>query len=273
MAARWALAAGLAVAAAVLAACGGASPPGGGVAVEDELPSVAERATADLAARLGVAADAVRVVALRRVEWSDACLGVHYPGQVCAQVITSGYWLKLRAQARDYTYHTDTGDRFIATDFAQGATITDPLDLPLAPAPPQARLVTSAGEQAAGIGSYCWSENGAGVCVDKVGLVIPKAAVVARVGERVAVHMGFQPSEAALSAWPLTSGQSLGDDREDGYALWQPQGPETLSQDLAPRPTLDFAADLPPGRYVLMVAALGAEGDVAYGFLVEVAGG
>lgn len=234
---------------------------------------MAVRAVEDLAARLGVPANAVAVVAMRRVEWSDACLGVHFPDQACAQVITSGYWLKLRAQGKDYIYHTDTRDRVIAVGFARGASVSEPLDLPLvpAPAPPQARLVTSGGQQVAGIGSYCWSDAGAGVCSDKGGLPIPRVAALARADESLVVHLAFQPTEVSLSAWRLADGQ-LGDEiSPDGLSLWQPQGRELLARDLAPSPKLEVAPDLPPGRYVVMVSAVGAKGDVAYGFLLEIA--
>lgn len=44
-------------------------------------------------------------------DWGDACLGVHRPDEMCAQVITPGYQILLKTPQGDYTYHTDqSGD-------------------------------------------------------------------------------------------------------------------------------------------------------------------
>ncbi|MFQ5880014.1 MAG: hypothetical protein ACE5IZ_07585 [Dehalococcoidia bacterium] len=272
---RWqVLAVGAMVAVVAAVACGGTSDEEGVPPVDDrELPPVVALAVGDLAARLGIDVAAVTIVDVRQVQWSDACLGVRLPDQLCAQVVTPGYWVRLGAQDREYTYHTNRKNRVIATDFVQDATITDPFDLPLAPSPepPPARLVASAGEQTGGIGSYCWGEGGAGVCVDKIGLPIPNTATIVEVGERITVQMGFEPTAAALSAWLLAAGEVLPEGEAGDFSIWRPQGQEVLAQELPPRSALDFAPRLAPGRYVVMVSAVGPAGDVTYGFLVEIA--
>jgi len=64
-----------------------------------------------LAARLGVGVDAVRVVAVERVDWPDGCLGAADPGEACILMITPGYRVTLAVQGVEYVYHTDGGTR------------------------------------------------------------------------------------------------------------------------------------------------------------------
>ena len=62
----------------------------------------------DVAHKLGVSIDEVRVVKISPVQWPDASLGCPEPGKVYAQVIISGYRLLLEAHNATYEYHTDT---------------------------------------------------------------------------------------------------------------------------------------------------------------------
>jgi len=95
---------------------------------DTSLPTPVALAIADLAGRLGIPQDAVRVVEAREVVWSNSCLGVGFPGLMCLMVITPGYWLQLEALVTGYIYHTDCGSGVIATDLAeaQGAIIDSP---------------------------------------------------------------------------------------------------------------------------------------------------
>ncbi|MEX2245251.1 MAG: hypothetical protein WEC75_01060 [Dehalococcoidia bacterium] len=52
---------------------------------------------------LGEAGAGATVTEAERVEWPDACLGAAEAGEVCAEVITSGY----RVVIGNTTYHTD----------------------------------------------------------------------------------------------------------------------------------------------------------------------
>ncbi len=64
------------------------------------------QAIADLAGRLGVAAEAIQVRSVEAVEWPDASLGCPQPGMVYAQVITPGYRIVLEAEGQAYEYHS-----------------------------------------------------------------------------------------------------------------------------------------------------------------------
>jgi hypothetical protein len=41
------------------------------------------------------------------VTWNDTCLGVHLPGQVCAQAVIPGYRIVLSTLWWDLEVHTD----------------------------------------------------------------------------------------------------------------------------------------------------------------------
>jgi len=77
-----------------------------------EVKAVVRLATEDLAKRLGLAPEAIQLVSVEPVEWSDASLGCPQPGMMYAQVITPGYLVMLEAEGEEYEYHTDKG-RFV----------------------------------------------------------------------------------------------------------------------------------------------------------------
>jgi hypothetical protein len=66
-----------------------------------------ENARLLLAERLQIQANAIRIISAEAVEWSDACLGVHQPDMMCAQVITPGYRIQLEANGQTYEVHTN----------------------------------------------------------------------------------------------------------------------------------------------------------------------
>ena len=105
-------------------------------ATEVEPPAKAEQAIRlareDLARRLGLAPEAIRLVSVEAVEWSDTSLGCPQPGMMYAQVITPGFRVVLEAGGETYEYHTDAG-RFVVLCGAEGLAI-DPVPLmPVAP--------------------------------------------------------------------------------------------------------------------------------------------
>lgn len=60
-----------------------------------------------LAKQLGVSPADIRLIQSEPVQWSDACLGAPKPGEMCAQVITPGYLLRLDTPRGPYEVHTD----------------------------------------------------------------------------------------------------------------------------------------------------------------------
>lgn len=83
----------------------------------------------DLAQRLGLALESVGLHAFRFVTWRDGCLGVHRPGQFCAQALVDGFVAELVVPGgRLYRYHGANGD-FLAATFEEeaGAQLQPPL--------------------------------------------------------------------------------------------------------------------------------------------------
>lgn len=62
----------------------------------------------DLARRLALPSDAIRLVSVEAVTWADASLGCPEPGLMYAQVVTPGFLVLLEADDQAYEYHTDT---------------------------------------------------------------------------------------------------------------------------------------------------------------------
>lgn len=72
-----------------------------------DAPVAALNAAADLAQRLKIDVNTITLISVEAVDWSDACLGIHQPEVMCAQVITSGYKVMLEANGQRYEYHTN----------------------------------------------------------------------------------------------------------------------------------------------------------------------
>jgi hypothetical protein len=70
-------------------------------------PAAALSAAADLAQRLKIDIDTIKLVSVEQIDWPDACMGIQQPGVMCAQVITSGYKVVLEANGQQYEYHTN----------------------------------------------------------------------------------------------------------------------------------------------------------------------
>jgi hypothetical protein len=69
------------------------------------LERAVDAAVADLAGRLGIAAEDVRVIEVATVVWPDAGLGCPHPGMRYAQVPQDGARILLDAGGRTYRYH------------------------------------------------------------------------------------------------------------------------------------------------------------------------
>lgn len=65
----------------------------------------AERAKADLAARLGISAGKITTVSSEAHTWGDTSLGLPEPGMMYAQVMTDGYIITLSVDSQTYVYH------------------------------------------------------------------------------------------------------------------------------------------------------------------------
>ncbi len=74
-------------------------------------------AVADLSRRLGIDAQEISVVVDEEVTWRNSSLGCPEPGRVYGQGLVDGRRLVLRAEGREYAYHSDgTKKPFLCTD-------------------------------------------------------------------------------------------------------------------------------------------------------------
>ena len=81
------------------------------------IPGAALSARQVLAARLGIKMEDVNIASIQPQEWPDACLGLAEAGQVCAQMVTPGYLVTLKAKDDLYEYRTDrTGSLVVLAD-------------------------------------------------------------------------------------------------------------------------------------------------------------
>jgi hypothetical protein len=69
--------------------------------------SAAEAAKADLASRLGKGNGDISVVSVDDTEFPDMSLGSATSGELAAQMMTSGWKIKLQADERNYEYRAD----------------------------------------------------------------------------------------------------------------------------------------------------------------------
>jgi hypothetical protein len=79
-----------------VSACG-TGTDGAATALPDDVETAVKEA---LSAETGAAVDDIEVVEAEEKEWSDACLGLAEEGEMCAQVITPGWEVTLRAGGR-----------------------------------------------------------------------------------------------------------------------------------------------------------------------------
>jgi hypothetical protein len=69
-----------------------------------------------LADTLSCDSQAIQVVDVEEMEWSDSSLGCPQPGMMYLQVITPGYRVTLEHNGRRYTFHTDRTRRAVRCD-------------------------------------------------------------------------------------------------------------------------------------------------------------
>jgi hypothetical protein len=81
--------------------------------VPDSQVKVEQIAIQDLASRLGVRVENVKVKSGEEVEWSDGSLGCPEKDRMYIQVITPGYLFILEVDGQEYEYHTDLQDQLI----------------------------------------------------------------------------------------------------------------------------------------------------------------
>ena len=71
------------------------------------VPPAAQAVQAALAERLGVDAGAVKILEIEAQQWSDTCLGLGGPAEMCGQVIVPGFRIVVEANGQQAVFRTD----------------------------------------------------------------------------------------------------------------------------------------------------------------------
>lgn len=71
------------------------------------VPAGVAAARQALAARLSIDSSNVLILTAFERDWPNSCLGLERAGEFCAQVITPGYEVTMRAQGQAYVYRTN----------------------------------------------------------------------------------------------------------------------------------------------------------------------
>ena len=110
-----------------------------------------ELCKANLAQRLGVSRNSIKLVSITSEEFGDVSLGCPQPGFVYAQVITPGYVVILQADSRNFEYHTDKNSLIVLCEPMAGASVPTtivpgdmptPSSKPTGPLTPNTSLIT-----------------------------------------------------------------------------------------------------------------------------------
>jgi hypothetical protein len=70
-------------------------------------PQAVDQAVLFLSDNLGVEVQEIQVLDFERVDWSNACLELAAPDEVCAEAVTPGFRVVLEANGQQYVLHTD----------------------------------------------------------------------------------------------------------------------------------------------------------------------
>ncbi len=69
--------------------------------------SAIQRAKADLAKRLSVSENGIKIVSANEKDFPDMSLGTPIADEMSAQMISSGWQINLQADGKDYEYRAD----------------------------------------------------------------------------------------------------------------------------------------------------------------------
>lgn len=152
-------------------------------------------------------------------------------------------------------------------DVQGGATATPsgPAESPSV-APPSAYLADSSGAaREGGTGTYCWRSADVQMCRDYFGPRTNVSPIEVATGARL--HFTFDAGDPAEVKADWTPAAEMASSQAGEVLEW---GPRDAAAYAGPSYTDPLTAPTEPGGYVLAVFARFAEGDVTYGFYVEV---
>lgn len=85
-------------------------PPVAAGGLEKKLTQIVRK---DLATRLKLDVETIKLVSVEPIEWPNAALGCPSPGKVYAQGTVPGFRIRLEAENNEYSYHLDRTGQFL----------------------------------------------------------------------------------------------------------------------------------------------------------------
>ena len=98
---------------------GSADVPAGATPDPNSHP-VIQIAVADLAKRLQIGTEKIRISSMEATIWPDGSLGCPKQGMMYTQVLTPGFKLTLEADGKSYPYHTDENETVVFCGLGSG---------------------------------------------------------------------------------------------------------------------------------------------------------
>jgi hypothetical protein len=135
------------------------------------------------------------------------------------------------------------------------------------PRPPEGQAAAGGERVELGLGTYCWTEGGTGLCADAIGIITRDEVLSVDRGGRVSIEGDLARADvtiARVSAWPRPS------DPIDSGPYGAAWGPGDAQEFSLPVEDDAFAADLEPGEYLVNISVNAAQGDASYGLLLTV---
>lgn len=80
------------------------------------VPAGVAAARKQLAQKLNIAENTVVIMSAYEKDWSDACLGLAGPDEMCVAVITPGFEVTMQAQSKTYVYRTNTNGTVVRSE-------------------------------------------------------------------------------------------------------------------------------------------------------------
>ena len=140
--------------------------------------------------------------------------------------------------------------------------------------PPESTLSYGGDTITGALGTYCWSSDSGGTCVDKVGVPVSEETLSVPAGSVLTfAYGGGKLDSLGISAYRIGQGDQLKE--IGGGAVLVPtvgsKGNETVRLQIHRAGNrAHVAAELPAGKYVVAASVRIPEGDAVYGFHIVV---
>jgi hypothetical protein len=141
--------------------------------------------------------------------------------------------------------------------------------------PPAAIARCGATSVPVGLGSYCWTSGGIGLCADSPGIVTGTVDLDVGRGETVTIGGALARTEFAVVAARIRPVEGEPAERGDDFLIWTPTSGKWPGEWIelefeAVDGGLRLVAELPVGRYLVSLALSFPQGDAGYGLILAV---